>query len=142
MSLTVSVWVRDDSGESFEDEALGGSLAAGFENWRTQVWGSPQARALGAEYFPRLADADLHVGAGEMREFLRECSLLREHLDVIAAGADLPAQHGVAVNAATGRVTAVGSSREVFREQVSVRLANIEAAARRALEVGGEVVIW
>jgi hypothetical protein len=68
--------------------------------------------------------------------------LLREHLDVIAAGVDLPAQHGVAVNAATGRVTVVGSSREIFREQVSLRLANIEGAARRALEVGGEVVIW
>ena len=46
------------------------------------------------------------------------------------------------MNAPTGRVTAVGSSREIFREQVSLRLANIEAAARRALEVGGEVVIW
>ena len=89
-----------------------------------------------------LPTADLRVGAGETTAFLRECALLREHLDVIAAGADLAGQHGVAVSTATGRVTAVGASREVFREQVSLRLANIEAAARRALEVGGEVVIW
>jgi hypothetical protein len=108
MSLTVSVYVRDGSGKSIKDEALGGSLAAGFENWRTQVWGSPEARALDAEHFPQLAGADLCVGAGEMTAFLRECAPLCEHLDVIA----------------------------------TLHLANIEAAARRALEVGGEVVIW
>jgi hypothetical protein len=142
VSLTVSIWIKDGSGKSVKDEALGGSLAAGFENWRTQVWGSPEVCALGAQYFPQLADADLNVGAEEMTEFLRECSLLREHLDVIAAGAERPAQHGVAVNTVTGRVTAVGSSREIFREEVSLRLANIEAAAHRAMEVGGEVVIW
>lgn len=123
------------------DGALGGSLAAGLENWRTQVWGSPVARALGAEYFPRLAGAGLCVGAVEMTAFLRECALLREHLDVIAAGAALTGQHGVAVNTGTGRLTAVGASREIFREHVSLCLASIEAAARRALEVGGEVVI-
>jgi hypothetical protein len=106
-----------------------------------QVWGSPQVRAPGAEYFPRLAGTGLCVRAGEMTAFLRECALLREHLDVIAAGAALTGQHGVAVNTATGCVTAVGAPIEVFREQVSLRLANIEAAARRALEVGGEVVI-
>ena len=142
MSLTVSVYVRDRSGKSLEDEALGGSLAAGFENWRTQVWGSPEARALGAEYLPRLAGTDLRIEPGEMTAFLRECALLREHLDVIAAGVDLAGQPGVAVNTTTGRVTTVSASREIFREQVSLRLANIEAAALRALEVGGEVVIW
>ena len=142
MSLTVSVYVRDGSGKSLEDEALG-SLAAGFENWRTQVWGSPAARALGAEYFPRLAGADLRVGAGEMTAFLRECALLREHLGAISAGAALTGQDGVAVNTEAGSATVVAaSSREAFREQVSLRLANIEAAARRALEVGGEVIIW
>jgi hypothetical protein len=55
MSLTVSIFFRDGSGMNVKDEVLGGSLAAGSENWRTQVWRSPQARALGAEYFPRLA---------------------------------------------------------------------------------------
>ena len=142
MSLTVSVFLRDGSGTTVPDKALGGSLAAGFENWRTQVWGSPQVRALGAEYFPRLAGADLRVDAGEVAAFLRECALLREHLHVIAIAVDLSRQPGVAVNTATGHVTAVSDSPEVFREQVSLRLASIEAAARRALEIGGEVVIW
>ncbi len=55
---------------------------------------------------------------------------------------DLSGQSRVAVDRAAGRVIAVSASREIFREQVALRLANIEAAARRALEVGGEVVIW
>jgi hypothetical protein len=48
-------------------------------------------------YFPRLARADLCVGAGEVTAFLRESALLREHLAVIAARADPTGQHGVAV---------------------------------------------
>lgn len=142
MSLIVSVFLGDALGRPVPDKAVDDSLAAGFGNWRTQVWGSPQVRALGAEYFPRLAEDDLRVEAGEVAAFLRECAVLREHLDAIAAAVDLSHQPGVAVNTATGHVTAVSDSPEVFREQVSTRLANIEAAARRALEVGGEVVIW
>ena len=49
---------------------------------------------------------------------------------------------GVAVNMVTGLVAAMSDSPEVFREHISLCLANIEAAARRALEIGGEVVIW
>lgn len=51
VSLLVYVVVTDASGEESE---LGESLAAGFESWHTEVWGSPQGRALGAEFFPRL----------------------------------------------------------------------------------------
>jgi hypothetical protein len=144
MSLTVSVFLRDSLGTTAEDTALGGSLAAGFENWRTQVWGSPWSAhsPLGAQYFPQLAVADLCVDAGEVTAFLRECALLRKHLDAIAAAVDLSRSPGIAVNMATGHITAVSESREAFREQVSLRLANIEAAARRALGIGGKVVIW
>lgn len=142
MSLTASVYLRDGRGTPVPDKALGGSLAAGFENWRTGVWGSPQVRALGAEYFPRLAVADLYVDAGEVTAFLRECALLRANLDAIAAAVDLSRQPGVAVNMVTGLVAAMSDSPEVFREHISLCLANIEAAARRALEIGGEVVIW
>jgi hypothetical protein len=137
----VSVFLKDDSGTTVPDTALGGLLAAGFESWRTQVWGSPQVRALGAQYFPQLDGADLCVDAREVTTFLRECALLREHLDAIVAAVDLSRQPGIAINTATGRVTAVSDSHEIFREQVSMRLANIEAAAYRALEIGGDVVI-
>jgi hypothetical protein len=78
----------------------------------------------------------------ELETFLRECALLREHLDAIVAVVDLSGQPGIAVDTAGGRGTAVSDSRRIFREQVSMRLANIEAAAGRALEIGGDVVIW
>lgn len=45
---------------------------------------APPVRALGAEYFPRFAEADLHVDAEEVAAFLREYALLREHLHAIA----------------------------------------------------------
>jgi hypothetical protein len=94
---------------------MGESLAAGPENWRTSVWGSPQVRAFGAVYFPRLAEADLRVAAGDVAAFLRGCALLSGHLDAIAGGVNLSAESGITVNTATGTVTAVGSSREVLR---------------------------
>jgi hypothetical protein len=134
MSLAVSAYIRG--------EELGESLAAGFENWRTQVWGSPQVRALGAVFFPELAVHDLRVCAADLPAFLEECALLRGHLDAIVAGSDLSGQTGMAVSMATGSVAAVGASREAFREQVALRLANIEAVADRALLCGGDVVIW
>jgi len=134
LSLIVSVFLRG--------ETLGESLAAGPENWRTSVWGSPQVRTLGAVYFPQLAEGDLRVTAGDLPAFLQECALLSEHLDAIAGGVDLSARKGIAVNMGTGTMTAIGSSHVVLREQVSLRRANIEVAARRALRVHGELAMW
>jgi hypothetical protein len=92
---------------------------------------------------PDWASGDLGAAPGEMATFLRACPLLREHLDAITAAAELSRQPGTAVNTATGRrVTAVADSPEIFRDQAGLRLANIEAAARRALKTGGEAVIW
>jgi hypothetical protein len=76
--------------------------------------------------------------------FPGECALLREHLDNITAEIReirLTGQRGIAVDTAAGRVVAISASHEVFRQQVSLRLANIEAVARWALDVGGEVII-
>ena len=141
MSLTVTVVDRYAS----EPEASGGetgqSLAAGYENWRTKVWGSAYVRSLGAEYLPQLADSDLRIRTTEMAAFLDECALLREHLDALAAVVDVTGQSGVAIDTATGRTVAASRSREAFRELVSLRLSNIEAAARRALAIGGDIVI-
>lgn len=66
----------------------GDLLTAGFESWRTEVWGSPQVRALGAEFCPRLAAGDLFIESAQVRRFQSEC-LLREHLGAIAVGVDL-----------------------------------------------------
>jgi hypothetical protein len=61
-----------------------------------------------------------------MAAFLDECAWLRRHLDTIAASVDLTGQPGISVDTAAGHVTAVSESREIFREQVSLRLSNVE----------------
>jgi hypothetical protein len=93
--------------------------------------------------FLRLASGNpVYIEPGEMARFQRECALLRENLDVICEGVDLSGQHGVAVDTATGQVFRASASREVFRQLVSLDLANIEDAAKRAAQAGGQVVIW
>src|SRR5215475_7683455 len=109
MSLLIYVVVTDAAGEESE---LGESLAAGFESWRTEVWGSPHVRALGAEFFPRLASGNpVTIKPHEVARFRRECLLLRENLEAICADVDLSAQDGFAVNVATGQVARVAGSR-------------------------------
>jgi hypothetical protein len=77
-----------------------------------------------------------------MARFQRECVLLRENLDAICSDVDLSGQHGLAVNLATGQVIRAAASPDVFRQLVSLHLANIEDAAQRAAQAGGDVVIW
>jgi hypothetical protein len=78
----------------------------------------------------------------DVARFQRECVLLRANLDAICLGVDLSDQRGLAVDMGTGQVTSAAASREVFRQLVSVHLANIEDAAQRAAQAGGEVVTW
>lgn len=47
------------------DVPAGCSDLAGFESWRTSVWGSESVRALGARFFPTLARGDLSQCPGE-----------------------------------------------------------------------------
>lgn len=101
-----------------------GAELAGFESFRVTVWGSDAVRALGARFFPILAGDDLAVVPGDVAAFLDECAALRANLDAIAPQ------------------TKPDHSHEWYLEAVSARLANIEAAARRALELGGGVLIW
>lgn len=59
VSLNVHVYTAGATGEqTYTDAPPGTSDAAGFENWRTQVWGSAHVRALGAELLPQLAAED------------------------------------------------------------------------------------
>lgn len=106
-----------------DDPAPGASLA-GFESFRTKVWGSDGMRALGSRYFPMLAGENLVVVPEEVEDFLRECITVGANLEKIVPHDD------------------PGHSHEWFVETVSVRLANIRAAAERALKVGGGVLIW
>lgn len=119
MTLAVDVFLRDADGQwNVLDVPEGCNDSAGFENWRETVWGSAPVRALGATYLPVLASGDLYVEASDVPEFLREIALLREHLEAVA--------------------TAVGKQSDV----IGSRLDNIEAAALRAREISGGVLIW
>ncbi len=144
MSLAVHAFVTDACGKmTFLGGRPDSSPAAGFESWRTEVWASSQVRLLGAEFFPRLATGDLYVEPLDVPRFQRECTMLHEHVDAIAAGVNLSSQKGhLAVDLASGQVIDPSVSREILREQILLRLATIEDAARRALEADGGVVIW
>jgi hypothetical protein len=143
VSLSVHVFITDSHGSVHVlYEPPGSSSAAGSESWRTEVWASPPVRALGAQFFPQLAVSDLYVQPGLVTRFQDECLLLREHLDAIAAAVDLAGQRGITVDHAARRASDPASSPAVFRETVSRRLANIEDAARRAVDTGGGVLIW
>jgi hypothetical protein len=125
MSLSVDIFVRDANGETqVLDVPEGCSDLAGFENWRTTVWGSEAVRSLGARFFPALADGDLSVQPAQVPAFLAECALLREHLEDVVAG-----------------TVPVRTVRE-HRRQISQRLANIENCAGRARRIAAGVLIW
>ncbi|MFC4502113.1 MULTISPECIES: hypothetical protein [Streptomyces] len=125
MSLCVDVFLRDTNGERrILDVPDGWDDSAGFEVWRTTVWGSEAVRSLGARLLPVLADGDLWLEAGEVASLLEEVAVLRTHLELIATRTQHP--RGLTEH----------------REQLEVRLRIIEAAALRARELGGGIVIW
>ncbi|MEU3220381.1 hypothetical protein [Streptomyces sp. NPDC006971] len=119
MTLLVHTFVYDGDGTSrLLDDPEDGSDMAGFESTRTGLWGSGYTRALGARFFPELADGILRVEPEDIGEFLTECALLGRHTAMLAARGGY------------------------WEDYVAVRLANITAAARRARSVGGGVLIW
>jgi hypothetical protein len=61
---------------------------AGFESWRTTLWGAERVRALGAVFFPVLAADDLYVWPGQVEAFQKECKRLRANLEVVAVDVD------------------------------------------------------
>ncbi|MDI2130605.1 hypothetical protein [Yinghuangia seranimata] len=125
MSLAVDVFVLGgDDKMVLLDVPAGSSDLAGFERWRTYVWGSEAVRSLGARFFPILASGDLMVAPDQVADFLGECSLIRNSLELVAPNADPGKPHGEYVR------------------QISERLRNIEDAAERARSVRGGVVIW
>jgi len=131
MSLSVDVYVpRAEGGIEVLDVPPGCSDAAGWERWRTEVWGSEPVRSLGARFLPRLADEDLTVAPDEVPAFVAECDLIRTHLERIAEHMRAEPETGPR------------KSRSEHAEDVRRRLDNIVDAARRALDVEGGVIIW
>ncbi|WP_369637690.1 hypothetical protein [Nocardia sp. JMUB6875] len=127
MSLTVHVFVRQDGETSFLDAPEGWMDLAGFERWRTEVWGNAAVRELGARFFPILAEDNLWVEPEEVLQFAGECARLSDNLSVIAPFPYPPwpdATHLMVMDA------------------VASRLAHIQIAVGRALGVNGGIVIW
>ncbi|MFI1177341.1 hypothetical protein [Streptomyces melanogenes] len=125
MSLLVDVFVyAPDGTREFLEVPEGVPNAAGFERWRTSVWGSPMVRSLGARFSPRLAEGDLYVEPNEARAFLDECALLASPVPLIVAGMD------------------PGRGAEEHTHHLTSNLAHISDAVRGADEAGGGVVIW
>lgn len=56
---------------------------AGFERWRTTVWGSGSARALGLVVLPRLACEDLYIEGPELVDLQAEVELIIDHARAI-----------------------------------------------------------
>ncbi|WP_431683438.1 hypothetical protein [Kitasatospora sp. KL5] len=125
MTLSVDVFVTGADGRTeVLDVPEGVSDLAGFESWRTTVWGSEAVRSLGTEFFPVLATGDLRVAAEQVPDFRRECAALRADLERVARGADS------------------AKAPEEHVRQISARLRNIEDACDRARAVGGGVLVW
>ncbi|MFE7765674.1 hypothetical protein [Streptomyces sp. NPDC057438] len=125
MSLLVEVFVREPDGRrrilDVPDDVY---RSGGFESWRTTVWGSEFVRSLGARFLPVPAKEDLCVEAADVPEFRREVALLRSRLDDVAHGTRRP------------------RTVEEHRHQIESRLRIIEESIRKALEIGGGVLIW
>lgn len=50
--------------------------AAGFESYRTNLWGSQSLIRRGARYFPKLKDGDLFVYPEELDLLANECQMI------------------------------------------------------------------
>ena len=118
MTLVVSVHQRDpDSGELGPDlVAKSGAELAGFEAWRTSVYGSAAMRRRGAHFLPQLSRGDLVLEGNDLIPFLKEC------VDLLRDVAQLSSDLGINV------------------ETLGFRLSNIAAATNQAISIAG--VVW
>jgi hypothetical protein len=116
--LVVSVHQRDPvSGELGPDLVTEtGAELAGFEAWRSSVYGSAAVRERGSHFLPQLARADLVLEGDDLIAFQKECAVLLR--DVVDVSSDL----------------------NVDVETLRFRLSNIAAATDRAIAIGG--VVW
>lgn len=120
MSLIVQPYRRDATGVLVDldiSPTPPHNDLAGFERWRTAVWGSGAARALGLVMLPRLACEDLYVEGPELGDLQAEVELIIDHAHAI-----------------------VGPERNAI-EQLVFRAHNILEAIRLARAVEGGVYI-
>ncbi len=96
MTLMVTTYCRDPISGDFTDDPLPekpGHALAGFESWRTTVWGSEAAKRRGARFLPQLADGDLYVEPEDLSAFADECTRLLEEVGGFATEVKADADH-------------------------------------------------
>jgi hypothetical protein len=88
MSLIVCTFHRDPVTGAYIDDPYPeepGRDLAGFEVWRTKVWGTDGAIRRGAYFLSTLAKSDLYVEHEELDTFEAECQLLLRDIEGFAA---------------------------------------------------------
>ena len=119
MSLLVNVYTRTSDGKmAIVDPAEHADELAGFESYRQKVYGSDAARALGLRLLPQLDGDNLYAEGADVDRLRAEAEIALANIEQFEAEADAPAA------------------------SLRPRFENIIAAARRAVELGGGVVIW
>ncbi|MGX1273001.1 hypothetical protein [Streptomyces phaeoluteigriseus] len=132
MSLTSEIFLPREDGSRHvlgieEDARPEGTDLAGPESWRTQVWGSPSIRRIGARFLPALVDVrdgDVVV-PDRIPAFLDEIALVRAELTRLATETCTPDR-----------------TVEQHARHIESRLDGIEASARYAQRLGGGLLIW
>lgn len=76
----------NQSGRYIEEElpTKSGEELAGFEHWRTDVWGSLVVRNLGAKFLPQLSHSNLWIENKDLEKFKNEIIMLIENVNLIA----------------------------------------------------------
>ncbi|MFG2169724.1 hypothetical protein [Micromonospora chersina] len=127
MSLDISVWIPDDDAYAGRDvvaDPPGTSTGVGAESLRHELWGSAEARRLGATFLPQLADitvenrGNLQVLPGQLDAFEQECVLLAENVEQLSAATGYDA------------------------DRILHYLTNMRRAVKRAKAVHGGIIIW
>jgi hypothetical protein len=88
MSLIVCTFHRDPVTGAYIDDPYPeepGHDLAGFEVWRTTVWGADASIRRGASFLPTLAKGDLYIEHEELDAFEAECQLLIQDIEGFAA---------------------------------------------------------
>jgi hypothetical protein len=91
---------------------------AGFESYRQQLYGSQAARGLGLRLLPTLDGGNVYAEGAVVEQLRDEAELALAHIELFVIEAEATA------------------------DSLRPRFENIIAAARRAVAVGGGVVIW
>jgi hypothetical protein len=155
MSLTVHARRKvaaPGDGDEWLKPAPPYSEHAGFESWRTDVWGSASAKRLGLRLLPSLAAGDIFASGADLEALALEVDLVQSSLrdivdELLATGVHIVWRSDVQPGVDMKNVSVDGTGRPQNDpyETVRMRLANIAEAVRlaRALPKGtGEVVIW